>query len=315
MKKVFGFLALIAVILVTVFLGHEAGAGTSVAIAGVGGLMRTPKGLTVEQLENYANGQLSSFAGENENFEDYEEFEGYDEFEGFDDYEDYEDYVGYNDDFVDFGGFNTSFANAGDSGRLFVMTITNTDVAAAHSCYIAPGLLYTPGGNINGVVKDGAFNDVNGAAGLTGAGSPKSIDTFFAFLQHNPIHIMGFKVEGSIAAQVAQIVVVTEQSPFKDLQSKPINLGSYQNENTFRDKIVTVPTKNLILSNQVQMLIPIPAGCTTTITLLVGGILNTSYALQQKGHRAASTIARVGVNKVNAAHAGKHRRRRHLKQH
>jgi hypothetical protein len=244
-------------------------------------------GLSVADLEAFAKDELSSFDGE--------EYDGYDEVESFE--EDFEGdyYTGENDDFVDFGGFNKSFANAGDSGRIFVVTIANTGTDS-RTIYLAPGYTWIPGSTANGHLCDGATKDTAGSnTGLSCSGSPKTITDFYAFINTCPVHIGGIKIEGSVAAQVSQQLKITNLSPFKTLEEKIINLGSYQNENTFRDKIVTVPTPELILSNQVQISLVIPASCTTTVTFLAGGILNPSYALQQKVARASGTIARVGL--------------------
>lgn len=281
MKK-FILFAVIALTAVAAFALESVAVGASLAI------IPTAGGLSVRQLESFASGELSSFDGEDDGYDDYEEYESFEEdFEG-----DY--YTGENDDFVDFGGYNKSFANAGDSGRIFVMTIANT-ATDARNVYLMPGYTYYPGKTGNGIVVDGAFNDAAGGTGCTGSGSPKTILDFYAFLQHCPTHIGGIKIEGSVAAQVSQQLKIEHLSPFKTLEEKIINLGSYQNENTYRDKIVTIPTPDLVLSNQVKITLTIPASCTTTITFLAGGILNPSHAMQQKVSRAKSTIAKVGL--------------------
>ncbi|MCX6250724.1 MAG: hypothetical protein NTX61_08230 [Bacteroidetes bacterium] len=289
MKNIVYFLLTAVTIFLTVFLHPIAGA----SVAAVGAVGR----ITVNDLEDFAKGKLSSFDG-NDGFDDFENYEEYEGFEGFENFDGFEGYTGYDDSFVDFGGFNMSFANAGDSGRIFVMTITNSDTTAAHIAYLTPGYFWVPGATVNGVVKTGAFNDTSGVAGLSGSGSPKVIEEFLGFIMHNPVAIHGIKVEGSVTAQVSQQLIIEQLSPFKVLQQGIINLGSYQNENTFRDKIVTVPTPALIVSNQVRISISIPAGCTTTFTWLAGAILNPSHALAQKMNKAKRTISRVGVKRA-----------------
>lgn len=262
------------------------------------------RGLSLRQLEDFANGSLSSFDGEDgydnadgSSDEGYEgDFNGYDEgYEG-----DYDGYTGEGDDFVDFGGFNKSFANAAESGRIFIMNLTNAN-AASRTALLCPGYLYYPGSTMNGAVLDGAFNDTAGLAGLTGSGSPKTVTEFFAFVSNSPVAISGIKIESTVASQVSAQLIIEHMSPFKQLEQQIINLGSYQNENTFRDKIVTIPTPNLVLSSNTKIYLPVVGTSTCTITFLAGAILNPAHALQNKLTRAKATIARVGLPRMKRA--------------
>ena len=255
MKKIiFVFSAILAAFL-AVFI-HPAAAGAMIAM----GPIASRAGLTIEDLEHFAQSNLSSFDGAGESFEGFENYEemAYDAapFEG----ETFDGYDGYNDDFVDFGGPNKSFMNAGDSGRIFVMTIANTATVAL-TAYLVPGYNYYYGHALAGVVKDGAFYGLDGGsnntAGLSGSGSPKLITDFFSFLTHNPIHVGGIKIEGSLASQVSQQLII-----------------------------------ELVISNQTRVSLAIPAGCTTVITWLAGGIMNPSHALQQKVTKAKQTAVR-----------------------
>ena len=284
MKKIFVFSILAILAIFAIPTG-----GASILAAGpiVGG------GLSLRQLEDFANGNLSSFDGENYEGEQYEgeQYEG-EQYDGYDD--EFDGYTGYNDDFVDFGGFNKSFANAADSGRLFVMTLTNPN-AASRTALLCPGYLYYPGSTMNGAVLDGAFNDTTGAAGLTGGGSPKTVNEFFAFIGTAPVQVAGIKIESTVAAQVSQQLIIEHLSPFKTLEQHIINLGSYQNENTFRDKIVTIPTPNLVLSSHTKIYLPIVGTSTCTVTFLAGAVLNPAAALTKKIGRASNTFQRAGI--------------------
>lgn len=263
-------------------------------------------GFDLRELEAFANDNLSSYNGDDYEGEGYEGdgYEG-DGYEG-DGYEgDFDGYTGENDDFVDFGGFNKSFANAADSGRIFVMTLTNAN-AANRTALICPGYLWVPaGGSATGAAAEGAFNDTTGAIGLSGAGSPKTITEFFAFIANSPVAVAGIKIESTVATQVSQQLIIEHMSPFKTMEQQIINLGSYQNENTFRDKIVTIPTPNLVLSSNTKIYLPIVGTSTCTVTFLAGAIANQAYTLQKKMSRAAGTFARVGVKSVRRAQAMK----------
>lgn len=239
--------------------------------------------MNIEQLEQEAAARLSSFEGE------YEGYEGYD---------------GYNDPFVDFAGIEDTFASEISSGRLFTMTIVNANASTRYA-YLCPGYGYDPN-NINlgvdfastsrkplpvGVVNDGAFLDANGDSGLTGSGSPKTIQQFLRFIQYNPLRVLGFKIQSTVTTQIQQVMTVQAQSPFRTLESQNITLGSYQDENTYQNNIVTVP-EVLDFNDQNQILLPIVGSSTLTITLFGGAILNTASALNKKAAKAGKNIQR-----------------------
>lgn len=268
-----------------------------------------PFGIT--DLNKYAEDNFSSFEGD-ENF-----FEGY---------------TGEGDDLLDFGGASGSFATEINNPRIFVMTLVNA-YAGTRTAYIIPGNLWLPGKvssvtsvttttaagdplvytstttNTNvypsGFVRDGAFNDINGSSGLTGSGSPKTVEAFFAFIKGNPITCNAIKVQSDSTTQIDQLITQRANSPFRTLEDKIWIPGAYQNQDTQRDKISLFPTTGLILSDQTQLEYPIVASSTCTITFFCGTPLNTAKALERKQQKAVTTIATVGLGNVQRYHAVK----------
>jgi hypothetical protein len=282
-SKIFAGIFSLALVAISIAFAN-ASQGASLAILPF--MASTGDGMTARQLSEYAHEHLSSFDG----------FEGENDF-----------YTGIGDPMLDFGGDNRSFANVMDEGRIFIMTLTNTVTTANRTAYLIPGITWAPGRTANGFIADGTFNDVAGNAGLTAAGAPGTITDFLAFIKDNPTQVNAIRVESSNSLQIGQQIVIEELSPFRTLQNRLITLASFQDENTYRDKIVTVPTPGLILSGQCRMTLPIvytaSSNTTTTITFFCGAVTNQAQYLKNKMYQAqAGIINRGGLKAVRQAH-------------
>ena len=229
-------------------------------------------------LQDFANDNFSSFEGESY-------------------------YTGEGDQWLDFGGPNTSFATEHSAGRVFLVNIKN-DLNTTENVILFPGYTWYPGATGNNWLIDGAIKTVDTKT-LSATGSPKTIKELLSFIMKNPTNLNAIRISSSDATQVQQQMVYKELSPFKDLQSRIIDLGTFTNENTYRDKIVTVPTPGIIASNEVELSIPIIAGSTCSITFFFGGVLSASVAMKNKRSQAASTFAKVGIGNVQRLHAVK----------
>jgi hypothetical protein len=274
-KQLFLLLAFIAISTFAVF---EPASLSAMAIMPVMGK------LSVTEMENIAKKDFSSFEG--------------DEYYG---------YTGEGDDFVDFGNKeNGHFLNS--EIRIFSMTITNSE-SAARPFYILPGLEYVPGriraitqdnstkditvSYPYGVPRDAAFCDTAGNSGLTGSGSPKTIERFFSFLMSSPIHCHQIKIQSNANAnQIAQLLTVRALSPFKSLQEEIINPDRYLDQNSYQDKKVTFPV-DLILSKDVQIEYSILSADIVTITFFCDSIMNQSTTFAKKISKAKGTFGQV----------------------
>jgi len=237
--------------------------------------------LTTEEIQAIAENRLSNFEG---NPQDLAILEGY---------------TGRGDAMVDFGGINASFANEINQGRIYTVTLVNANAATRYAL-LAPGIIYVPGYELNGIIRTGAFNDTGGNAGLTGSASPQVIERFLAFCHRNPNRFGGFKITSTVATQIDQNITFTPQSPYKSLESYELALAAYQDENTYKDKVVTVPFE-FSIDDQFQILLPVVGSSTCTITFFGGAILNTSYALAQKASLGKATCIRQGVAPLQVA--------------
>lgn len=196
----------------------------------------------------------------------------------------YEGYNGYGDDAVDFDGKEKSFATKIGAGRIFTITIvsgaTGTKTIILNKAYVNTD---NPASSI--VLAEGAVSLI------TTTGSPKSFDNFAAFVALNPVLVNGFKVRAKVSAtQLENQVTIRHITPFKDAESRIISLSAYQDENTFQDKVVTVP-EEFVLSHQTLVYTQILEAETMTITLFCSAILNTALMLQKKRDKAKKAKA------------------------
>jgi hypothetical protein len=237
--------------------------------------------MSVHDLRAFAQKNLSNFNGDEDNFEGFEGMSFY---------------TGDNDDFVDFGGNNRNFALESAEGREFVITLTAP--AEGGNVYIIPGLSYYNNRTANGFLTNTGGKTTAGAALASAAGSPSNITDFYDFLSYNPVNLLGIKVSSSDASQLDKIVVYEEQSPFRVLTSRNINLGSISDQNTYQDKKGKIATPGIILSNQTRVTLPVPGSATTTMTFYCGAVMNSSQALHNKRDKAQNSISTLGATVV-----------------
>ncbi len=308
MKKLILFAIALLAIGAGFYFSIEAGAITSMATMALGPIASK---MSSRDLEYYAKKNFSSMDGDEDpdNYDNEEEF-----------------YSGYDDDFLDFGGKAQSFADSMESGRKFIITITNsTGNSSTRTMYLTPGLSWAPGQiaavtsvttatgsplvytttNTNvyasGPMRDGAFLDKDGNAGLSGSGSPKTLALFLAYIYYHPTQISGMKIQATEASQIDQQFIIRPQDPFKTAEESYITPGAYQNQDTYRDKIIMVPTTGLVLSKDVQIEYPVlgnTSSNTVSITLFVGASFSTHTAMTKKVATAARTFSRVGAANV-----------------
>lgn len=132
-----------------------------------------------------------------------------------------------------------------------------------------------------GVITSGAFNDISGAAGLSGATtSPLTFSQLFKFFARNPGRIIGMDLTSDSELQRSQQMTVTYQSPFRNLSDKriPLTRGTSQASNNL--KIVNVDLRNdyLAIDDQTIINLPIVATSNAEITLWIKGIGNIAVA-------------------------------------
>lgn len=224
-------------------------------------------------------------------------------FENFEDFENYLDcYTGDGDDFVDFPENVRNFAAHNEWDRTFTINVSIPASSTVTRLQMFGNLLL--GSNIvkgvnTGMIKDGT----DAVTGITCSGSPYNIVDLYAWLQQQPTVLKGFQIASSSTSVLSGIIVRNEESPFRTLSTRPINLSAYRNEYMFNNQLLTIKDINDVISNQTFWYIPIPASTalTFTINLYFGASMNSSIALENKQNRAMNNIARLGGNAVARA--------------
>ncbi len=206
-------------------------------------------------------------------------------------------YDGSGDDVLDFGGHDgaQSFQLKGHKNRQFTMIIANANAAVRTARIYGGYNQLTPTLSV-GLVATGAFNDVDGNAGLSGASgnANKTIEEFLNFLLFNPTRIPAIKIKSTVASQIESVLSVDTLTPFSaTTQSLEIYPDNEQNEYTFQDKVAVLAT-DFQLSNQENAVLPIQPLSTATVTWFAGASYNTASALQTKARKAQRNIAARG---------------------
>ncbi len=216
-------------------------------------------------------------------------------------------YTGESDDFLNFNGAQ-SFANEVEGARIFVVNFDVPDtITAAAKIAVLKG--YEDGNTalpaISGdkvlVGKDGEGKSLFAKV----SGSPSSVTGFIEYIKNVPANLVGMRVQSNKPEQLQQVMQFVEKSPFSSPESKDFFLGSFINENTYRDNIVTVPTPGIILGPETELLMNLVPGAKVSVTFFVGAVLSTSSALRKKRIKAISHINAVGLNNVRKYHAVK----------
>ena len=218
-------------------------------------------------------------------------------------------YTGEDDDFLNFNGAK-SFANEFEGARIFVM---NIDVPEFEAGTKTVALLkgYEDGDDtFPSIQKKGLILIEKGDAGTKDAvanviGSPSHVIGFLEYVKNVPANLVGVRIQSDKQTQLQKVLKFIEKSPFSAPESKDFFLGSFINENTYRDNVITVPTPGIVLGPETQLLFDLVSGANLSITFFVGAVLSTSSALRKKRHKAISLIKAVGLNNIRKHHAVK----------
>lgn len=216
-------------------------------------------------------------------------------------------YTGQGDPFLDFQGEGKNFATIGQNDMQFAMTLQNGHATETRRVLLIPGWDFNPmdirvipssgtatlapkAGVLSETVAAANLLDLDGKGNLSVSGAPKKLDLLYKWLAENPTALGAVRIQSTDANQVMQLMTYRKLSPFKDLETSIINLGMTQNEGTFRDKIVTISTPGMVLSNQSQLELLVMPNSTLTVTFFFGGSLNQSKLMQNKVNSAVNTI-------------------------
>jgi hypothetical protein len=201
-------------------------------------------------------------------------------------------YTGANDPAINIMGAVQDFSQEGHQNRHFGFTLTNT-AETARTARLFAGFNFSDNTTSPGQMVDGAFNDVNGDAGLsaTPTSSASSIKQFMRYLLNNPMRVVLIRVKASTESQIDQefevraLDVFNKQGSYTLVPSQGITSGS------FNAKISDLQTDGLQLDDVTEMLYSVQGKTTVTIQMYVGAILDQSAELRGKAAVAKQNIA------------------------
>ena len=217
----------------------------------------------------------------------------------------YDDYTGDGDDLLDFEGDAKSFVSelrSIRSPRIINLTVQNPNTTA-EEFYLFGGLKNrVENGTVpNGLIyQTGANNSVAGNA-LTVSCSPTPFELLRRFLAENPARIVAIKMSSTTPLQIEEPFDVEVQSPFnKSMKTFQINPASYQNENTYRDGMVTI-VEAFQVDAQTQVAMKVLASSTLRLSLYFGGVMNIAKAMHKKAAKAHGNLSdRPALNQYYA---------------
>lgn len=198
-------------------------------------------------------------------------------------------YYGMGDEFLEFSGPGTgSFADAIHKGKIYTIVIKNNTANTTLTAALCPGLI----DDLVGLIDQGNFNDITNTAGLSASGSPKPIPYFNNFVRKFPTMVAGFKISTQNLLQMEQSIEIVKQSPFKDHESKIINVSIYASEANPNTTLLTVP-EPFFMDCQTQVLYPVLGATTVGISLILGVSLNIAKALKAKTYTAQANMSKA----------------------
>lgn len=211
-------------------------------------------------------------------------------------------YSGLDDDLLSFEGDIRSFAQELDKNleKQFSVSVVNAN-AASRTALLYAGYLLGNATLAPGQLVEGAFNDVNAAAGLTGATlETKSIQELNLFLNACPTRLLALKIQSTVVGQLNNNVTYQRNNPFKTEETKIIRPKNFVNQDTYQNDQVTFPV-DVQLDQLAKMTYPFIGSSTTYVTFYFGASLNVMEALERKAQRAMTLIGAVGKEQVIAA--------------
>ncbi len=218
-------------------------------------------------------------------------------------------YDGGADDLLSFTGDIRSFAQELDKNleKQFTVSLVNANASTRIPVLFAGYYL----GNATlapGQMVEGAFNDINAAAGLTGATQEaKSIQELNLYLNASPTRLLAMKIQTTVANQLNQNLTYQRLNPFMVEPTTTIRPKNWVNQDTFQNDQVTFPV-DVQLDQLAKLQLPIVGSSTVYITFYYGASLNIAYALEKKAARARVNIQAVGSENVVAAYRGSNRK-------
>lgn len=169
---------------------------------------------------------------------------------------------------------------AKDGGRVFKLTVTN-GVASDNSFYLNPSYLISATTNGHPLSGKGITGEALTFTGSPGTSSTAALQNLYNYLLYNPQIAISLRITSTVASQMDEAISVTYLDPFKASPvANSLFISSYVDENTYQDKRATID-EALPFDNQTQIIVPIKASSTMTITIFFGPAINLAQVMRQ----------------------------------
>ena len=258
----------------------------------------------LSKLEAGAN-SLSSFngyVGSEEHYDGPDNYEGSNDYDG-DNYDDFisnADTSSASDHYDGYNGLIKSYIDEIKTGRMYIFTVTNlgktvsgttTWQACSFNLHSGYKVLFGATGQAFEVLAFGQLtNTATTVEGNTIKTETIGADGYYTelvyFSLYNPMRVVGFKIKTNDSDNLEGKVTIEPISPFRKLEQRFIYLSAHQNEQDFKDNVVTVK-EGFDFNNQTKVSMSLTGGSSSapskmTITLVFGAVLNTAVALNRK---------------------------------
>jgi hypothetical protein len=210
--------------------------------------------------------------------------------------------MGGSDDFLDFDGeyedYNgKSFAEESEASNSFGINIVNANASARIATFFA-GYHKRDSTLAPGQVTDGAFNDLNAAAGLTGASQEeKTISELTEYLYQHPRRILGVQINTDSEEQIASSIVSETLSPFRTERSRSFKPSKSQDQNIQQTTIIICKTPDLYADAYTKIRCSIVGSSSSTFTWFFGAGISVSNGLRRKTGKAKRTVKSIKASK------------------
>lgn len=212
--------------------------------------------------------------------------------------------IGYGDDFLSLNGESVSFQSFdGQNTAQFGLTVTNANVASRTFRLISgPATSSVSAAAYPGLVTTGAFNDITGAAGLSGAPNDANftIPLFQYYINRNPTRLLYIRIYSANTAQLDQNLTKAIVNPYNGQGSETIRPQNALSQNSQNTNISFFPL-NMQLDYLTDLTYTVIGSASVSITLFMGPELNVAMALSRKANNAktlgkAYNMLQPGVN-------------------
>lgn len=145
----------------------------------------------------------------------------------------------------------------------FFNTLQLTEGAPNVVSFNNPAEIVSAGYACDAVLDDGTI-----APGVvaTAINLKKSIRQFREYVKENPRILLDMTIQASIPAQFNQTIEIIKYSPLIGSLAQELSINGFKGVDQFSNDKVIIPNIGLEMAYDTLMLLPVPTGCTTTIT-------------------------------------------------